>query len=247
MQQLSILKILQFIFVTGFLFLQISCKKTAFTAGEIVKKIIIFENFDTLEINDEFNVFLLHSDTNKIEIRAAENIIENIDCTINNKLLSISDSNKNEWFRGGYDEINIYISTDSLSGINILSSCKISTCDTLRAKYLTVRTNKNIVNINLSVNCYQLHFKAWNATGEYRFSGNCTNFYVENFGYGYVNSYDLYSRYTYVYNYSTADCDVRASEKIIYEIYGNGNVNCKGKPANFSGKTYSQGKFLLSD
>ncbi|MCX6256505.1 MAG: DUF2807 domain-containing protein [Bacteroidia bacterium] len=189
------------------------------------------EHFTELEINDVFDVYISQSQEDKIIIEGGEHLIPDIETTVKDKKLVISNNNDCSWLRE-YKRIKITIYTDSLTTINLNGQSDIYSSDTLKQWIVTIAVNSGISKINLLINCHELHFDLNGGTGEYSFNGKAGLAYFYLMGTGVLLSDSLVTGYNFITSNTTGDCRINAQKLINAQIENRGDIYYKGSPPN---------------
>ncbi len=235
---MKVLKIF-LIFVFPFTF---SCKKL-FDSGEIVEEIREVDSIAEIEIHDMFKVKIHHDPTCSLIVKCGEKLLPDIKTELNNGVLVIKNDNPGRIRRNGSDiEIDIY--SNDINRIHLYSSSTLVSEDTLKYNTMRIYAETQIASINLTVDIPNLSFSAYHSTGFYTFSGKVDNFNVYNQGLGQLKAFDLVTKNATVNNYSVGDCSINVSDTLRYNIYNVGNINYKGDPYIYNGKTPSNGRLI---
>jgi len=185
-----------------------------------------------LTIKSAFDVYLINDTINKIIIEGGENLLKNVKITTDSTRLSISNNNVCNWARS-YENIRLYIHTQTLKDYNNESPSRIVSTNTLKSDYLSLRNNTPLCSVNLSVDCDYFYFDHWNGSGEFTLKGRCTTFESQSLGTassGPVWADSLKITNANIYTNSTGDYHLNVSNELVVKILWIGNVYYKGNP-----------------
>ena len=111
--------------ITGIILSLISCRKdntfNCFVrSGEIIKEERLVEEFSSLHIYDEFEVFFINGSVEKLTIEGGKNLIPGISTKVEDNKLTIRNEIKCDWIRSYKNRIKIHIPVDSLKEFKLL-------------------------------------------------------------------------------------------------------------------------------
>ena len=229
-----------------------SCKKENMFdcfkgTGDIISKKIELAEFQTLYIEDKFDVNIFHDSIDFIEISAGENLIPSIIVENKNGTLSIRNDNKCNWTRSYRKLISLDVHTQNLNKIEIYGPSDIFFHDTLSVDtfYIDIRTGASSVYAKLD--CNASYFRVHSGTGTFKLEGHTQFNYVYSIGYGFVYSHNFIATNCQVINNSTGDCFVYASDKLQVEYNSVGNIYYYGNPETIEILEQSTGKILAME
>jgi len=212
-----------------------------------IQKLNPVPKFKNIQIEGNYEIILVHSDTNSVEINCNSKIYDKIDFKVLNDTLKISNEKYTNNFFSDNEKINIRIGFDTLNSVSIFSSCKIECSDTVKSSNFNIFISKSIIDFKMIFETSILKIYSWNSSGIYELSGKTDYFFADNFGNGIIDAKSLYSGSSYVNNYSTGDCEIYAADLLNYSIFGDGDINCFSIPAQIIGFSKSEGKLNLPE
>jgi len=238
-----------FIFYCSVFLIFISCTKEnkchcIKTTGKIIKKEILLSDFNEIQINNIFDVYITNDTVNKIVIEGGKNIVPFITSEVNNQSLKISNKNKCNWLRSYKKELNLYISAKSLNSIIINGESNIYSTNTIICHELNVVVNSGIAKADLTINSDIAHLTVHAATGDYTLRGKTGTGYLYSFGTCYIMATDLECDFMYITNKSTGNDFISVKKEIGAEINGSGNIYYNGNPATIKIKETSSGRLI---
>jgi hypothetical protein len=229
--------------------LNFSCKKKDClkSAGDRSSESRNLGTFRKIEIYNYFNVYLKQDTVNKIEIEAGENQVPNIETSVIDSVLIISDLNACGFIKG-YADKNLYISVDTLNEVEVFDGVNLYSVDTLKFSSLKVKFVSDIGHCDLTVDCNRLTFQVWYGTGDYFLKGKTNYLYfdIEYLAFGYAN--ELEAQSAYVYQNSMGNSYVNVAGQLRALIVDEGNIFYKGNPAEIIIEEHSgSGKLIKND
>ncbi|MBN2663127.1 MAG: DUF2807 domain-containing protein [Bacteroidales bacterium] len=233
------------IFSSLFIFSCSQASKDCFkSAGDIDSTFINFDYFTVIDVNDIFNVYVEQADYYAIKIKTNSTLLNNVDVTIVDSTITITDKNKC-YFSRDYDlDINIYITAPNLREINFYNASTLISINTLSFKRFLFRAYGKLAFCNIDVNCSDHFFLSlWNISGEYTISGQCNFLDILNHGTAKIHTDSLTAKYATIQQRSTGDIKVNVLNKIVGNIYDIGNIYYKGNP-EIDSNIIGEGKFI---
>lgn len=187
------------------------------------------EKFRSVELKNNFTVYI-HQDTcQRLEIITGNKILPYIEyCVVDDNLI-IDNKIKCKWARK-YEDIEVHIYTDSLEKIILNGDCDIFSADTIKAHSFTLDMYESISKTDITLDCEQLDVLIHAATGDYKFSGYADKSYFYCHGNAYIFADDLITSECSVLNISTGDFYVRPDVSLFAYILSSGNVYYYGDP-----------------
>jgi|APTNR8051073442_1049403.scaffolds.fasta_scaffold00532_2 hypothetical protein len=174
--------------------------------GPVVKKEISLSAIEGIGLGISGTVYLTQGSSQKIEIEAQQNIIDNIKQEVKNGSWSIN-YQKNV---RGHDGVKIYVTIPNVKALSIGGSGKI----------LGQNSFNNIDNLALSIG----------GSGMIELAGNAKNVKVSIGGSGSVKASKLKTETCNVSIGGSGDCFVEVSESLKASVAGSGDVYYKGRP-----------------
>jgi len=213
------------------LFNQCSKEKTfdcVKSTGDIQKENRYFENFSALYIEDNINVILVQSMPGKIVVEAGDNLLPKIKCVQHGDTLKIQNKNTCNWVRSYKKPMNVYAGVDQIKLIYQVGYGKISTeallvTDTMRISTISFGE----VDLNLQTNFIGFmsddHATLKISGSAHLSAGSC-------FRNASVDTGGLKVPWIYLTSKSLVDATIYADSLAQIDIFGDGNVICKGSP-----------------
>lgn len=225
-----------FVFIPAVLLLYLSCNPDSgfdcFTStGKIVTEEYPLQDFQTIQLNNLFTVYLQQDTVNKLVFKAGKNIMPKLGYSINDTTLSVYDKNFCD-FINPYDHIpQVTIHFKSFSLLQCFGQVNMYSVDTIRGNYITVQMKTKISNVDLTFDTYVTNFQLWNSTGNFYLRGKTTNTYFINYGTGYLFAEDLkVSDEALISANSTGDTHMQSGKVLIAIIKNKGEIYYYGTP-----------------
>lgn len=213
------------------LFFLFSCDDTLFNTGDIITKKIEITDFDEIFIEDIFDIYLIQDTVCKISAKGGSNILQNLEFNVDeNKILTINNTNSARWSRD-YDIIELYISVDTLSLLNLNAPSNVYTQNTLITPDLKIFSIAEYAEYNIDVICNNCYIASSGTSGGIiRLNGATNTFTFWARASFQVNAEEFNANYVMVKTESIADCKIHVLKELSIEILRSGNVYYKGDP-----------------
>lgn len=193
--------------------------------GPVVEKELKVDAFDAIKLSVSGNVYLKQGSTQKVVVKAQQNIIDNL----------VTDVNDGEWKIKfdknvrNYKELKFYITIPTLTHAKVSGSGSIvgeNTFSGLGDLYVGISGSGSI---KMSLNAKSLESKI-SGSGNIQVEGSATNLSVHISGSGDVDGENLVAENTKIKISGSGDCSVHAKENLEVRISGSGDVYYKGRP-----------------
>ena len=215
-----------------------SCKKAPLTIGKTVVETRVLPDFSEVQINDNINLALVHSDTCYIVITTGENIIDNITSEVRDNKLTISNTSTFDWIRPYDYELHATLYYKDITKLVFSSSGTLETTnqfnDPDNDTMYWLEVDGGSGDIDILVNeCKNLHFLYQYGTSRVTMHGiNNDNIHIDKHSYGIFDARDYQAKYVEVHNRSVGDCYIWATDAINAKIDHLGDIYYKGDPEN---------------
>ena len=204
--------------------LLLSCDAGIVGNGEVQTRTKSIGDFNRLEINGNFNVFLNQTGSPGLRIEADENIMDIIKVYESGNKLEIR-SEENILRAKKKD---LYINFDNLKALELSGAVEIRSEDKIKVSALEI-TGSGAADVNLEMDADLLRIDISGA-GNFNLSGNVEDADLIISGLGSFDLIDLKVRNMTIEISGAAHARVYATEKLDVEISGAGAVKYKGKP-----------------
>lgn len=199
--------------------------------------------FDTIEIQDNINVFLTIDTFFETKIEAGENLIPLIKTEVINNTLVIKNDNKCNWVRSYKFPVNVYITMPSPGGVFNDGTGNIKGLNTIADKTMILKMSSS-GDVDLSLDIPHLMCKLSASHGNLNLRGSAPLFEVFCIGTSIIKASELETEQTFITTTGTGDMYVNASNEIGVTINWVGNVYYSGT-ANVAYANYiSSGRLI---
>ncbi|MBN1414434.1 MAG: DUF2807 domain-containing protein [Bacteroidales bacterium] len=188
--------------------------------------------FEEIQVNGVFHIFLKQDSVFSIGITGNREITEGVEFTIENRVLSLSNTTGMMMFSPEDNKVELCISADRLKKIQANESCCIETVNPIIAYEFGLIKGYKYLEAHLELNCPIFYF--WNSApcGKLTLEGNAWNLRIWNFGVMSVDAANVSADTAWIENDSKGDCTVRINNMLYYAIGGRGNIYLYGEPEN---------------
>ncbi len=226
----------------SFMLILLSCSKNNERQSRTVK----LSDFEEIEVNNSFDIYLVEDSCFSIEIIAHEDIIDNISSSITDNTLELSNSSSLSWLSPKDNKVDLYIHSKPLKKVYLNETCHLQTLSPITSHSfgLIMRSKTNQATLTLDCN----NFYYWNdfpCGGKLTLNGKTESLKLWNFAILSVDAKYLIAKTAIVENNSQGDCIVNVSEKLNYSITNKGNINLYGSPTEIiDGVLSSSGQLI---
>ncbi len=231
--------------VSGIVF---SCKKENMgdcfkSTGDISVEYRTLAAFDTIEVDDNVNVFITNDTFFEVKVEAGENLIPLVKTKVENNTLKINNDNTCNWVRSFEIPINVYVTMPTPGALYSLGVGNIKSLNALTDRTLIIKmTNSGDVDLELGLPHLLCNISA--ANGNMYLRGNVPVFEVFCIGTTIVSASDLLTEKTYIQTWGTGDMHVNASVEVGANINWVGNVYYKGSAVEAYANYTSSGRLI---
>lgn len=223
----------------------ISCEKGVFGIrgkGELVEKEFSMSEIKGVELCIEGNVHLTQSDTQSLVIEAQQNIMDNLELSVNNGILKIDFDRKVR----RHKTVQIYLSIKELVKAEISGSGDINGSTTFTTDEDLRILISGSGDVSLAANAANVDAKIEGSgnisltsntetvdaviagSGNININGSATSINYSILGSGDINAFGMIAETVSVNIDGSGDCNVYASKTLNVDIDGSGDVNYKG-------------------
>jgi hypothetical protein len=198
---------------------------------------IELDAFDTVVINNSFNVFLQEDSIYQIEIIGQKDFVEKTDYFIKNGTLTIDNSKKFKWTQPKANKVELIIHAPIFSEVHVNETCDLRTKGPITSENFGLVMAGKMNQANLELNCHTFYY--WDhfpCGGKVTLYGNAEVLKLWNYGLMSIDAKDLKANYGIVDNSSKGSCDINIKQNLEYSIYGLGDINLFGNPTNITNK-----------
>ncbi len=215
--------------------------------GAIVKEERSLDSIRMIVLEDNVNLVIEQSETQKIEIEAGKNLLKKITTTTQGDTLFIRNNNSCNWVRDYKKEITAHISSSYLNQIEYRGCGDISCKDTITGEEFILDIWEGAGNIDIKVHVTSNHTYFHIGTADVTISGIAGNNYLSSENFGLLDTRNLYARNTYVSSKSSNHTYVFATNELEATIQSIGNIYYAGNPKNITPSISGTGELISLD
>jgi hypothetical protein len=239
----------QIIYIT-ILIAVFSCSKDSACSkpkGKIISIEKNLSNFTGIETLENINIEWVKSTEFKAIITTGENLIEQIDLSIKDNILTIENQNTCSWLRDDIDEVFVKVYAPSPSLLIHRGNGNLSSKDTITTN-IRIENYYNQSSINLTISNDSTWALAETGSLDLTLQGNTNYFYLYNVGYNYVFAKNFISKNCHINNNSWVTNQVTVTKKLIIENFTSGEIQYWGNPNSVEVTiNQSNGKIIKMD
>lgn len=230
---------------TGILY---SCKKESAgdcfkSTGDIAIEYRTSATFDTIEAQDNVNIFLTNDTFFEVKVEAGENLIPLIKTEIQNNKFIVSNDNKCNWVRSFKVPINVYVTMPTPGALYSTGTGNIKSLNTLTNRTMIIKMEGS-GDVDLQLDLPHLLCNLSASNGNMYVQGNVDVFEVFCIGNTIVYAADLQTDNTFIETYGTGDMHVKAANQIGVKINWIGNVYYSGSAVEAYATCTSSGRLI---
>jgi hypothetical protein len=230
-----------------------SCKKDTSmyciaNAGKETSFTVMLDDFDTIRINDMFEVHLKQDSFYSIEISGYEAMINAVSFNINNANLSLNNNMKCRWTKPQKNKVKLLITYQNINEIILEKTCEIRCVNPISGYKTGFVLKDKLQDIHLELDLD--HFYFWNQSpcgGEIVLEGRADKFMFWSTALIRVDASKLNCLNVIMETNSRADSYVSATDTLDCRIRHLGNVYYYGNPTEIILKREGEGQLFKAD
>lgn len=202
--------------------------------GKAVEEIRITDDFNSINVALQANVYVTLDTYNSISIIAAENIMEHISTSSRGQTLYIDNT---QCLITNDDDITVFITTPDINSVKLSGSGNIYLNSSFTGQKATLEVSGS-GNIFCTYMDYEYITSSISGSGTANLIGDVANHKVQISGSGRVNAFELLSQNTQIQLSGSGQAQVYVWDYLDASISGSGNIYYTGDPAvniNISG------------
>lgn len=225
-----------------------SCKKENAgdcfkSTGDVSMEYRILATFDTIQSQDNINVFLTNDTFFEVKVEAGEHLIPLVKTEIKNNTLIISNDNKCNWVRSFKIPVNVYVTMPTPGAVYSLGTGNIKSMNTLKDRTILIKmANSGDVDLMLDIPHLMCNLSASN--GNLYLKGKTPLFEVFCIGTTILYGKDFEVEKAFFNTSGTGDMNVNVSTEIGANITWIGNVYYTGNAAETFINYTSSGRLI---
>jgi Putative auto-transporter adhesin, head GIN domain len=207
------------------------------SSGSIKSKVFEGFTFTKLLVNKRINVVLIEGSDHKVEVKTGENLINDIEVSVEGDLLKLTDNTSCNWVRD-YGDTVVYVTAPNITQINSKTEQNITSEGVLHYPNLhLLSTNENDGYSGVGTGDFYLTVDNESVTvdnndlGRFFITGNTTTLNVHFWENGGIfHGENLYANTVNFYHRGSNDLFIRPTNFLNGDIYNVGDVNCYSRP-----------------
>ncbi len=238
------------IYIISLIFLFVSCQKTIDCISNVGEEVVYtysLSDFDTLIVNNEFEINLVQDTVNMMIISAYEKYAESVSYKTENRCLILDNTYRCNFTKPEKNKVKAEIHVKEISLIRLNSPSELISENTLiNDDEIGVIVNPKFFEAELKVDCRVFYF--WNTHlngGKMYLHGKSEFLKLWNTSLFSVDAADLETDNVFVKTDSKGDVSITATKELNCTIEGSGNVYYVGNPEKIIvNDTLSSGKLI---
>ena len=219
--------------------------------GTMTSKVVEVTSFSKIEVHTGIALVITQGDIPFINVVSGENLIGDIEVSVQNGKLILRDKTTCNWVRD-YGQTTVYVTAPNITELISKTEQTITSGNTLTYPELKLTANDlsdgaGTGDFNLVVDNDVLEINTNNVAGFY-LSGATVNliagFYEGN---GILQAKNLISYSVFLFHRGSNDLYVHPTNDISGNIYSTGNVYCSPQPPIVSVESHYQGRLIFRD
>lgn len=208
-----------------------ACQKGCLTStGEEITTERIGGEFNHIQIWDNVDVQITQSDENRIQVKAGENIIDDIETRMEEGVLIIRNNNTCNWMRSYTKKIEVQVEVKQLYEIEMRGVGEISSTNAINSDSLMLNVWDAAGKVDLTIDTKKSTIRYHIGTADIIYRGKTRLSYISSNSYGPVDARDLESEQTYISTIGSNNNYVWATEILEATVGSIGNIYYKGDP-----------------
>lgn len=206
------------------------------SSGPTKSKIYEGLTFSKLLVNKRIGVVLIEGPEYKVEVQTGENLINDIEVTLDGDLLKLSDNTTCNWVRD-YGNTIVYVTAPNITQINSKTEQNITSQGVLHYPNLQLLAVKDYEYAGVGTGDFHLNIDNEsiivdnNDLGRFYIQGHTNNLRISFYENGGIfHGENLFANTIYFYHRGSNDLFIRPVEVLSGDIYNVGDVNCYSRP-----------------
>lgn len=217
-------------------------------AQVINKDIDVIEDFQSVNVNARYTVYIKQSNETKIEVKALKEVVDISTFKVENGVLNINikrdDKDKSIWEE--IDDIkiapklDIYISMKEVKALSVNGNGKIITQNSIASDKLTLSVSgSGTLEADIKGDALTINHAG---SGLMKLKGYANNADLNMAGYGKIEAYQLQTKKMTAKLTGSGNVEAFVSDNMNATIYGKGTIKFKGDTKELTKNEYGQGK-----
>lgn len=213
--------------------------------GEQYREIRTTGEFDRIYLTDDIDLIVHPSGLGGVVVTAGENLIENIETSVDKGTLTLRNNNHCNWVRNLDPKITVEVNATELREIFVEDAIgNISFSDTLHTTEFRLDSYSSMGEYSLKLDCNSSTFALHTGPADLTVTGKSPLQTHYNAGYGVSDCSGLISNAVYITNKGSNDAKVYVKDYMEAEIKFSGNIYYKSDSATIKSKVTGTGKLI---
>lgn len=220
-----------------------SCWK--FVGDPAVKEIEV-EGFDKLDMGPHLTYTLVQDTVERVTLIGGENLLNFIECKVEDKKLIIRDKNKCSFLRQNDSPVHVQIHVKKVVNILFEGTHSVRCANQLNSDYFTLVLRDGSGEFNLNINAIALYASVTHGWGNFNIQGEVDYFNAQIRSNGFGNAYNLQvkdslhaiSWSTETFRVNPNNCSFRA------QTHSSGDIWYIGTPTSLEYNQYGSGQLV---
>jgi Putative auto-transporter adhesin, head GIN domain len=219
------------------------------STGEDTTLEIPLSEFNRLKLHPHVSYILIQDSTDKVVITGGKNVVNLVECKVEDELLEITNKNKCNFLRNAKRELLVEIHFTNIINIHYEGSEFLKSEGTLNLEYFTLMVRDGAGPVNLTLNSKVIDADISHGWGDYTFHGTTETARISARSNGFCDVYDLtITDSVYVASDTSGHLRVRAEGIPLYGyIKSGGDIFYKGNPSVINVTRTGSGELIKAD
>lgn len=213
--------------------------------GKIITETRNTSDFSVIEIYNNMPVYLIQDSINLIEIKGGENLLPEVESTIEKNKLILRNNNRCNFARTYSNQIDIIIHFKKLHELIYRGTAAVTSLNTITTDTFTFNCYDGMDSIKLNINVPLMYANIHTGVADLIVNGEGTQLYAYARSSGTFRMQQFKCKRVYTNNISSSDHFFYAEEKLEALVQYVGNTYCYGNPANIIKTENNTGKLFL--
>ncbi len=213
--------------------------------GKIITETRNISDFSVIEIYNNMPVYLIQDSINLIEIKGGENLLPEVESTIEKKKLILRNNNRCNFARTYSNQIDIVIHFKNLNELIYRGTAAVTSVNTITTDTFTFNCYDGMDSIKLNLDVPLMYANIHTGVADLIVSGKATQLYAYARSSGTFRMQQFKCKRVYTNNISSSDHFFYAEEKLEALVQYVGNTYCYGNPSNIIKTENNTGRLIL--
>ncbi len=205
-----------------------SCFKGS--GSEITELRSITAEVTKIVLEDNIDLYIIQDSVVSLKLEGGENLLPYINTDVSGNVLEINSDNKCGFFRDYNMPLTAYLTLPNIEQIELLGQGDVANSETLTYSNLEIDARAATGSVNLTLNADNLAVRQHSGVADFTINGAASNAYFYTLGNGWMFCNGLVAKDVHVNHSGSGDVFVHASNSLLVELTGTGNLHYYGNP-----------------